>query len=108
MAFRFFGRAFFSDLVSVAHWDRDSANFAFPMSNALLILRKSSRIVKVANSLLTPYNCCFNFNKFRELFGVLMNNRDMISSNWGVDWTRITGFGPLETEVLGSPVIQWL
>jgi hypothetical protein len=78
------------------------------MFNALPILRKSSRIVEVANSLLTPHNCCFNFNKSRELFGVLMSNKDVISSNWGVDWTGITGFGPLETGVLGSPVIQWL
>jgi hypothetical protein len=75
------------------------------MFNALLTLRKSSRIVKIANSLLTPYNCCFNFNKFRELFGVLMSNKDVISSNWGVNWTGITGFGPLETGVLGFLVI---
>jgi hypothetical protein len=81
MAFRFFGRAFFSDSVSVAHWDRDSANSAFPMSNALPTLRKSSRIVKIANNLLTPHNCCSNFNKSRELFGVLMSNKDVISSN---------------------------
>jgi hypothetical protein len=81
MVFRFFGRAFFSDSVSVAHWDRDSVNSAFPMSNALLTLRKSSRIVEIANNLLTPHNCCFNFNKFRELFGVLISNKDVISSN---------------------------
>jgi hypothetical protein len=108
MAFRFFERALFSDSVSVAHWDRDSANSAFPMSNTLPTLRKSSRIMEIANSLLTPHNCCFNFNKSRELFGVLMSNRNVISSNWGVNWTGIMGFGPLETGVLDSPVTQWL
>jgi hypothetical protein len=33
-----------------------------------------------------------------------MSNKNVISSNWGVDWTGITDFGPLETEVLDFPV----